>query len=118
MGVGLVGGDAAAAPPLKTIVMKTVLADEDDDDLGFQFMDDNAEKERPEAPNPRVQSCTDKQSATIIALFGGGPYRQRSMRRVQFGVKLKNFCRFWSVWRMDLGHQNHSLHSPIMAVST
>ena len=42
--------------------MKTVLAAASNDDLGFQFMDDNAEKERPEAPNLRVQSCTDERA--------------------------------------------------------
>ena len=36
--------------------MKTVLAAAAaNDDLGFQFMDDNAEKEGPEAPNLGVQ---------------------------------------------------------------
>ena len=52
--------------------MKTVLAAAAaaNDNLGFQFMDDNAEKERPEATNLRVQSSTDKQSATIIAALG------------------------------------------------
>ena len=42
-----------------------------------------------------------QKSLKSIWAFGGGSYRQRSMRRVQYWVMSKNFCKVWSVRRMN-----------------
>ena len=57
------------------------------------------------------------QSTQLTLPLGGGPYRQRSIGRVQYQVRLENPCRIWTLGRMVLSHHNHSPHWPRMVVS-